>query len=108
MASTVQGSVGAANAGAIVTAILLVGAVAGQPGVGRPSTLGGGGLSPVVTSDVAANGTGNFSIGGLAAGTYEIKAVVNNSQLGNRQGSDVTNTIFVNTIQVDGSSTYKL
>lgn len=108
MASTVQGSVGGANAGAIITAILLVGAVAGQPGAGRPSTAGGGGLSPVATSDVAAATTGNFSLSGLAAGTYQIKAVVNNSQLGNRQGSDVSNLLFVNTIQVDGSSTYKL
>ena len=108
MASTVQGSVGAANAGAIVTAILLVGAVGGQPGVGRPSTGGGGGLSPVVTSDVAANGTGNFSIGGLAAGTYQIKAVANNSQVGNRIGTDLSNLLFVNTITVDGSTTYKI
>ena len=108
MASTVQGSLGGSNAGAIVTAILLVGAVAGQPGVGRPSTLGGGGLSPVVTSDVAANGTGNFSLGGLAAGTYQIKAVLNNNQNTDRAGSDVTNTLFTNTIQVDGSTTYKL
>lgn len=99
MASTVSGNVGAANSGAIITAILLTG-VGGRP---NPQ----GGLSPIVTSDVA-TAAGAFSLGGLAAGVYEIKAVVNNSQLGNRQGTDVTNTLFVNVIQVDGSTAYKL
>ena len=94
MASTVQGSLGGSNAGAVVSAILLTGVG------GRPNGL--------VTSDIAAASTGNFSIGGLAAGVYEIKAVINNSQLGNRQGTDLSNLLFVNTIQVDGSSTYKL
>lgn len=92
MASTVAGSLGGANAGAIVSAVLLLNGV--------PAGL--------VTSDVAAASTGNFTIGGLAAGTYQIKAVLNNNQLAERAGSDVTNALFVNTITVDGSSAYKI
>lgn len=107
MASTISGNVGAANAGAIVTAILLVGAVAGQPGVGRPSTLGGGGLSPIVTNDVA-TAAGAFSLGGLVAGTYQVKAVVNNNQNTKKAGSDVSNTLFQTVVTVDGSSAFSI
>jgi len=90
MASTVTGSLGAANNGAIVSAIKLLNNVP----------------AGVVTSDVVASG--NFSLGGLAAGTYQIKAVLNNNQNADRAGSDITNLLFVNTITVDGSTTYKL
>lgn len=100
MASTVQGSVGAANAGAIVTAILLSG-VGGRPNLNGTPTA-------VVTSDVAAASTGNFSLGGLAVGTYQIKAVLANGNISRQAGSDVTNVLFVNTITVDGSTTYHL
>jgi len=52
MASTVTGSLGAANNGAIVSAIKLLNNVP----------------AGVITSDVVASG--NFSLSGLAAGTY--------------------------------------
>jgi hypothetical protein len=92
MASTVTGSLGGANAGAIVSAISLLNNVS----------------AGVVTSDVAAASTGNFSLSGLVAGSYQIKAVLNNNQNTDRAGSDVTNALFVNTIVVDGSSSYRL
>lgn len=92
MASTVAGRLGGANAGAIVSAIKLLNNVP----------------AGVVTSDVAAATTGAFSLGGLAAGTYQIKAVLNNNQNTDRAGSDVTNVLSVNTITVDGSTSYNL
>ena len=92
MASTVSGSLGGANAGAIVSAVKLLNNV--------PAGL--------ITSDVAAASTGAFTIAGLVAGTYQIKAVLNNNQLAERAGSDVTNVLFVNTITVDGSTAYKI
>lgn len=88
--STVQGNLGAANNGAIVSAIKLLNNVP----------------AGVVTSDVVSSGA--FSLSGLPAGTYQIKAVKNDGQLTRQSGSDVSNVLFVNTITVDGSSTYKL
>lgn len=90
MASQVSGSLGSANNGAIVSAILLTN--------GRPNG--------VATSDVVASG--NFTLKGLAAGTYQIKAVLNNNQLTKLAGSDVTNVLVLNTITVDGSTSYSI
>lgn len=92
MASTVSGSLGGANAGAIVSAVKLLNNV--------PAGL--------ITSDVAAASTGAFTIAGLTAGTYLIVAILNSGQLTKLAGSNVTNVLSVNTIQVDGSSAYKI
>ena len=104
MPSTISGNVGAANSGAIVTAIPLVSAVAGQPGAGRSNMSE---FTTIPSSDVA-TAAGAFSIGGLVAGTYRVKAVLANGNISRQAGSDVSSALFSVVITVDGSSTFNI
>lgn len=89
--STINGTPGATYNGAIVSAILLT--------AGRPNG--------IATSDVVSSGS--FSLKGLAAGTYLIKITLNDRQIGQGQaGNDFSNALNVNTVIVDGSSTYAI
>lgn len=103
--STINGNVGAANSGAIVTAILLDGRVnSGNFGanVGAP-------VPPVPFTSAVASATGAFTLSGLLAGTYLIEAYINGPAAG---GSTIGVPIGVGTSQnriaVDGSSTYAI
>jgi len=90
MSSTINGSAGAANNGAIVSAIILTN--------GRPNG--------IQTSDVVASG--NFSLKGLPAGTYQVKIVLNNGTVGDETGADVSNVLNNPVVIADGSSTYSI
>ncbi len=90
MSSTINGSAGAANNGAIVSAITLLN--------GRPNG--------IQTSDVVASG--NFSLKGLPAGTYQVKIVLNNGTPGDSTGADVSNVLNNPVVIADGTSTYSI